>query len=181
MRLMGYPAERISILTTYNGQKDLLRDVIEARCARHPLIGRPHKVGGWACGCGCGGVCGGGGSASGLVGVCVCVEGVGEDCSRACVLVGEWSIVAACCRDDCARGSIAGRGGGCFETFTWTFSMMKSGLWLAAAGCWKGRMGVYADCSCLLVPVSHPAPWWRCRSPQWTSTRVNRTTLCCCR
>lgn len=23
---------------------DLLRDVIEARCARHPLIGRPHKV-----------------------------------------------------------------------------------------------------------------------------------------
>lgn len=44
MRLMGYPAERISILTTYNGQKDLLRDVIEARCARHPLIGRPHKV-----------------------------------------------------------------------------------------------------------------------------------------
>lgn len=44
MRLMGYPAERITILTTYNGQKDLLRDVIEARCARHPLIGRPHKV-----------------------------------------------------------------------------------------------------------------------------------------
>lgn len=26
------------------GQKDLLRDVIKARCARHPLIGRPHKV-----------------------------------------------------------------------------------------------------------------------------------------
>jgi hypothetical protein len=46
MRLMGYPAERISLLTTYNGQKDLLRDVVEARCARHPLIGRPHKVGG---------------------------------------------------------------------------------------------------------------------------------------
>ena len=55
MRLMGYPAERITILTTYNGQKDLLRDVIEARCARHPLIGRPHKVqwvggGGWGLG-----------------------------------------------------------------------------------------------------------------------------------
>jgi len=44
MRLMGYPAERISMLTTYNGQKDLLRDVVEARCAKHPLIGRPHKV-----------------------------------------------------------------------------------------------------------------------------------------
>eukprot|EP00879_Flechtneria_rotunda_P011994 GHRR01012527.1.p1 GENE.GHRR01012527.1~~GHRR01012527.1.p1 ORF type:complete len:1484 (+),score=529.45 GHRR01012527.1:151-4602(+) len=45
MRLLGYPANKISILTTYNGQKDLLRDVIEARCARHPVIGRPHKVG----------------------------------------------------------------------------------------------------------------------------------------
>ena len=52
MRLMGYPAERITILTTYNGQKDLLRDVIEARCARHPLIGRPHKVQ-WVGGGGC--------------------------------------------------------------------------------------------------------------------------------
>lgn len=85
MRLMGYPAERISILTTYNGQKDLLRDVIEARCARHPLIGRPHKVGGWACGCGCGGVCGGGGSASGLVGVCVCGRGRGGLLQGVCV------------------------------------------------------------------------------------------------
>uniref|UniRef100_A0A383WJ31 Uncharacterized protein n=1 Tax=Tetradesmus obliquus TaxID=3088 RepID=A0A383WJ31_TETOB len=44
MRLLGYPASKISILTTYNGQKDLLRDVVEARCANHPLIGRPHKI-----------------------------------------------------------------------------------------------------------------------------------------
>jgi len=44
MRLMGYPAHKISILTTYNGQKHLLRDVIDRRCARHPLFGRPHKV-----------------------------------------------------------------------------------------------------------------------------------------
>jgi intron-binding protein aquarius len=44
MRLLGYPASKISILTTYNGQKDLIRDVVEARCAQHPLIGRPHKV-----------------------------------------------------------------------------------------------------------------------------------------
>ncbi|KAI8476245.1 MAG: hypothetical protein J3K34DRAFT_511964 [Monoraphidium minutum] len=44
MRLLGYPASRISILTTYNGQKDLLRDVIERRCAYHPAFGRPHKV-----------------------------------------------------------------------------------------------------------------------------------------
>ena len=44
MRLLGYPAEKISILTTYNGQKALLRDVIEQRCAHHPAFGRPHKV-----------------------------------------------------------------------------------------------------------------------------------------
>lgn len=44
MRLLGYPASRISILTTYNGQKALLRDVIERRCANHPAFGRPAKV-----------------------------------------------------------------------------------------------------------------------------------------
>ena len=45
MRLLGYPAESISILTTYNGQKHLIRDVINQRCADNPLIGRPSKVG----------------------------------------------------------------------------------------------------------------------------------------
>ncbi|XP_062564583.1 RNA helicase aquarius isoform X2 [Armigeres subalbatus] len=44
MRLIGYPAEKISVLTTYNGQKHLIRDVIDARCADNPLIGKPHKV-----------------------------------------------------------------------------------------------------------------------------------------
>ncbi|BDA47113.1 probable NFX1-type zinc finger-containing protein 1 at C-terminar half [Coccomyxa sp. Obi] len=44
MRLRGYPADKISILTTYNGQRALLSDVIEARCARHPAFGRPLKV-----------------------------------------------------------------------------------------------------------------------------------------
>merc|ERR1712223_937785 len=44
MRLIGYPAERISILTTYNGQKHLLRDVVKARCENNPLIGNPHKI-----------------------------------------------------------------------------------------------------------------------------------------
>lgn len=44
MRLVGYPAEKISILTTYNGQKHLIRDVIENRCANNPMIGRPAKV-----------------------------------------------------------------------------------------------------------------------------------------
>lgn len=42
MRLLGYPAEKISILTTYNGQKHLIRDVINTRCADQ--LGRPAKV-----------------------------------------------------------------------------------------------------------------------------------------
>nr|CAI5843199.1 unnamed protein product [Callosobruchus analis] len=44
MRLIGYPASKITILTTYNGQKHLIRDVINTRCANNPLIGKPHKV-----------------------------------------------------------------------------------------------------------------------------------------
>ncbi|KAJ3073543.1 hypothetical protein HDU98_001283 [Podochytrium sp. JEL0797] len=44
MRLLGYPAEKISILTTYNGQKSLIEDVLEKRCRWNPLFGLPHKV-----------------------------------------------------------------------------------------------------------------------------------------
>lgn len=44
MRLLGYPGDKISILTTYNGQKHLIRDVINSRCGENPLIGRPFKV-----------------------------------------------------------------------------------------------------------------------------------------
>ncbi|EDV92549.1 RNA helicase aquarius [Drosophila grimshawi] len=44
MRLLDYPAAKISILTTYNGQKHLIRDVINARCGNNPLIGWPHKI-----------------------------------------------------------------------------------------------------------------------------------------
>lgn len=44
MRLLGYPASSISVLTTYNGQKALLKDVFERRCAAHPAFGRPSKV-----------------------------------------------------------------------------------------------------------------------------------------
>lgn len=44
MRILGYPAEKISIITTYNGQAQLLRDVVESRCANNPLIGVPHKI-----------------------------------------------------------------------------------------------------------------------------------------
>ncbi|CAG8678431.1 9133_t:CDS:10, partial [Funneliformis caledonium] len=44
MRLLGYPAEKITILTTYNGQKALIRDVLSQRCSWNPLFGRPAKV-----------------------------------------------------------------------------------------------------------------------------------------
>ena len=44
MRLLGYPAEKISILTTYNGQKHLIRDVIRQRCAENAMFGSPHKI-----------------------------------------------------------------------------------------------------------------------------------------
>ncbi|KAK0408994.1 hypothetical protein QR680_004283 [Steinernema hermaphroditum] len=44
MRILGYPAEKISIITTYNGQASLLRDVIKRRCADNPLIGTPQKI-----------------------------------------------------------------------------------------------------------------------------------------
>ena len=40
MRLMGHPAKRISILTTYNGQKQLIRDIVQTRC-KGKLFGAP--------------------------------------------------------------------------------------------------------------------------------------------
>ncbi|KAG0314080.1 hypothetical protein BGZ99_008372 [Dissophora globulifera] len=44
MRLLGYPAEKITILTTYNGQKDLIRDVLNKRCSWNPIFGRPASI-----------------------------------------------------------------------------------------------------------------------------------------
>lgn len=44
MRLIGYPASKITILSTYNGQKHLIREIINMRCGSNPLIGWPHKV-----------------------------------------------------------------------------------------------------------------------------------------
>ena len=44
MRLLGYPAEKISILSTYNGQKHLIREVLKKRCAANPLIGQPRRI-----------------------------------------------------------------------------------------------------------------------------------------
>ncbi|KAH7313312.1 P-loop containing nucleoside triphosphate hydrolase protein [Stachybotrys elegans] len=44
MRLLGYPAQKISILTTYAGQRALIRDVLAHRCARNPIFGLPKTV-----------------------------------------------------------------------------------------------------------------------------------------
>jgi intron-binding protein aquarius len=44
MRLLGYPAKKISIITSYRGQKCLIRDIVNARCANNPLFGKPAKV-----------------------------------------------------------------------------------------------------------------------------------------
>lgn len=44
MRLLGYPASTISILTTYAGQKALIKDVLNHRCARNALFGMPKIV-----------------------------------------------------------------------------------------------------------------------------------------
>lgn len=44
MRLLGYPADKITILTTYAGQRALIRDVLGHRCARNPIFGLPKMV-----------------------------------------------------------------------------------------------------------------------------------------
>jgi intron-binding protein aquarius len=44
MRLLGYPAEKITILTTYAGQRALINDVLDERCTNHPLFGLPANV-----------------------------------------------------------------------------------------------------------------------------------------
>jgi intron-binding protein aquarius len=44
MRLLGYPASRISILATYAGQRSLIKDVLIHRCAKNRLFGLPRVV-----------------------------------------------------------------------------------------------------------------------------------------
>ncbi|KAK4193968.1 P-loop containing nucleoside triphosphate hydrolase protein [Podospora australis] len=44
MRLLGYPASKISILATYAGQKALIKDVLGHRCAKNPIFGLPRTV-----------------------------------------------------------------------------------------------------------------------------------------
>ena len=44
MRLLNYPAHKISILTTYAGQRGLINDILNAKCRDHPFFGRPKIV-----------------------------------------------------------------------------------------------------------------------------------------
>ena len=44
MRLLGYPGRSMSILTTYAGQRALIRDVLEHRCKGNRLFGLPKMV-----------------------------------------------------------------------------------------------------------------------------------------
>lgn len=44
MRLLGYPASKISILATYAGQRALIRDVLMHRCSKNRLFGLPRIV-----------------------------------------------------------------------------------------------------------------------------------------
>ena len=44
MRLLGYPAKSIVILTAYAGQRGLIRDVLEHRCKGNRLFGLPKNV-----------------------------------------------------------------------------------------------------------------------------------------
>lgn len=44
MRLLGYPASKISVLTTYAGQRALIRDVLGHRCTNNRLFGLPRIV-----------------------------------------------------------------------------------------------------------------------------------------
>lgn len=44
MRLLGYPASKISILATYAGQRALIKDVLNHRCAKNALFNLPKIV-----------------------------------------------------------------------------------------------------------------------------------------
>ncbi|KAH8161674.1 hypothetical protein CIB48_g6573 [Xylaria polymorpha] len=44
MRLLGYPASKISILTTYAGQRALVKDILAFRCENEAIFGMPKIV-----------------------------------------------------------------------------------------------------------------------------------------
>lgn len=44
LRICGYKASSIALLTTYNGQAALLRDIVRARCESNPMFGAPGAI-----------------------------------------------------------------------------------------------------------------------------------------
>ena len=44
MMLLGYDSQKITILSTYNGQKCLIKDIIKTKCSWHPLFRAPFKI-----------------------------------------------------------------------------------------------------------------------------------------
>ncbi len=44
MCIQGYNPENITILTTYNGQKALIKDIIKNKCAWNPIFKQPKKI-----------------------------------------------------------------------------------------------------------------------------------------
>ncbi|GAW21771.1 hypothetical protein ANO14919_112960 [Xylariales sp. No.14919] len=44
MRLLGYPASKVSILTTYAGQRALVKDILAFRCENEAIFGMPKIV-----------------------------------------------------------------------------------------------------------------------------------------
>lgn len=44
MRLLGYPASKISILATYSGQRSLIKDILAHRCSNTAVFGQPRVV-----------------------------------------------------------------------------------------------------------------------------------------
>lgn len=44
MCIQGYDPEKITILTTYNGQKALIKDIIKQKCSWNPFFKNPKKI-----------------------------------------------------------------------------------------------------------------------------------------
>ena len=44
LRLCGYDSSQITLLTTYNGQRELLLELLNEQCKKNPVFGMPRKV-----------------------------------------------------------------------------------------------------------------------------------------
>eukprot|EP01071_Lankesteria_metandrocarpae_P005629 Lankesteria_metandrocarpae@DN4072_c0_g1_i1.p1 len=44
LRLLGHAASRISIISSYNGQRQLIKDIVDKRCGWNPAVGWPARI-----------------------------------------------------------------------------------------------------------------------------------------